>query len=499
MVSRGNWGSRIGFILAAAGSAVGLGNIWRFPYVAGESGGGLFILVYIVCVVMLGLPIMLVEFTIGRNTQRNPVGAFKKLKPGTPWFLLGGFGVFAGFLILSFYAVVAGWTLGYVVESLRGALTGASAQEITQHFDSFTSNPLTTIGYFIAIMLLTIFIVSRGIKSGIERWSKILMPALFILLLVVIARSVTLPGSFEGLKFIFWPNFDKFNPDIMLKALGQAFFSMSLGMGAMLTYGSYLRRKENMPSSTLFVGGLDLLVALLAGIALFPALFAVNLPPDAGTGLAFKTFPVIFNQIPLGTFIMPIFFLLLVVAALTSTISLMEVISSYLIDEKGWTRKKAAAAMGFLVILIGIPSALATQTGLLSAKKVGFNFSALVEHLSADYMLPIGAFFMSIFVGFVWKKSQALKEAGEGSAGFSIGPVWIFIIRWIAPFIIGQIIVLGFLREFESLSKLLENLSKILSIIDAFIIGFLVVGAVIYLILKNKKRISQEDKSQPEG
>jgi len=485
--TRGKWGSRVGFILAAAGSAVGLGNIWRFPYVAGESGGGLFILVYIVCVLVLGLPIMLVEFSIGRNTQRNPVGAFKALKPGTPWFLVGGFGVLAGFLILSFYAVVAGWTLGYVVESIRGALTGVSAEQIARHFDNFTGNPLLTVGYFVGIMLLTILIVSRGIKSGIERWSKILMPMLFVMLLLVIARSLTLPGSFEGLKFIFWPNFDKFNPDIMLKALGQAFFSMSLGMGAMLTYGSYLRKKENMPSATLFVGGLDLLVALLAGIALFPALFAVNLPPDSGTGLAFKTFPVIFNQIPLGTIIMPIFFILLVVAALTSTISLMEVISSYFIDEKGWSRKKAAGLMGFVVMLVGIPSALATKTGLLSADKVGFDFSALIEHFSADYMLPIGAFAMSIFAGFVWKKGGALREAREGSPGFSLGPVWMFIVRWIAPFIIGQIIVLGFLREFESLAKLLESLSTILSIVDAVIIGFLIVGAVIYMILRKKK------------
>lgn len=483
--TRGKWGSRLGFILAAAGSAVGLGNIWRFPYVAGESGGGLFILVYIICVLFLGLPIMLVEFSIGRNTQRNPVGAFKKLKPDTPWFMVGGFGVLAGFLILSFYAVVAGWTLGYVVESIRGALTGASAEQISQHFDNFTGNPLITIGYFVGIMLLTMFIVSRGIKSGIERWSKVLMPMLFIMLLLVIARSITLPGSFEGLKFIFWPNFDKFNPDIMLSALGQAFFSMSLGMGAMLTYGSYLSKKEKMPSSTLLVGGLDLLVALLAGIALFPALFSVGLSPDEGTGLAFKTFPVIFNQIPLGTIIMPIFFILLVVAALTSTISLMEVISSYFIDEKGWGRKKAAGIMGFVVMLVGIPSALATTKGLLSPDTIGFDFSALVGHIAADYMLPIGAFAMSIFVGFVWKKG-AIREAKEGSTGFAAAPVWIFIVRWIAPFIIGQIILLGFLREFESLKKLLDNLSRILSIVDAFIVGLLVIGAIIYLIARKK-------------
>lgn len=495
--TRGKWGSRIGFILAAAGSAVGLGNIWRFPYVAGENGGGLFILVYIICVVALGLPIMLVEFSIGRSTQRSPVGAFKKLKPNTPWFMVGGFGVLAGFLILSFYGVVAGWTLGYVVESIRGALTGASAEQITQHFDNFTGNPLITIGYFVGIMLLTMFIVSRGIKSGIERWSKILMPALFIMLLLVIARSITLPGSSEGLKFIFWPNFDKFNPDIMMKALGQAFFSMSLGMGAMLTYGSYLRKKENMPSATLLVGGLDLLVAILAGIALFPALLAMGFSPEQGTGLAFKTFPIIFNQIPLGTIIMPIFFILLVVAALTSTISLLEVISSYFIDEKGWGRKKAAGFMGFVVMLVGIPSALATKTGLLSPEKLGFDLSALVGHIAADYMLPIGAFAMSVFVGFAWKKG-ALKEAREGSSGFAAAPVWLFIVRWIAPFIIGQIILLGFLSEFESLKKLLDKLSTILSIVDAVIIGLLVIGAVIYLIVR-KTGGGGDDKLQQEN
>lgn len=489
MTPRGKWGSRLGFILAAAGSAVGLGNIWRFPYVAGENGGGLFILVYILCVVVLGLPVMLVEFSIGRNTQRNPVGAFKALKPDTPWFLLGGFGVLAGFLILSFYAVVAGWTLGYVVESVRGALNGISGEQVAQHFDTFTGNPLTSIGYFVGVMLLTIFIVSRGIKGGIERWSKILMPMLFVMLLMVIVRSVTLPGSFEGLKFIFWPNFEKFNTGIMLEALGQAFFSMSLGMGAMLTYGSYLNRKEKLPSATALVGGLDLLVALLAGIALFPALFSVKgLSPDAGTGLAFKTFPVIFNQIPFGTIIMPIFFLLLLVAALTSTISLLEVISSYFIDEKGWSRKKAALIMGFVVILVGVPSALATKSGFLNPDKVGFDISALIGHIAADYMLPIGAFFMSVFVGFVWKKSEAVKEAAGGSSGFALAPVWMFIIRWIAPFIIGQIILLGFLNEFESLSKFIEGFSTVLSIIDAVIVGLLVIGAVTYLIMQKKKR-----------
>jgi NSS family neurotransmitter:Na+ symporter len=497
MVSRGNWGSRIGFILAAAGSAIGLGNIWRFPYVTGENGGAIFILIYIICVVMLGLPIMLAEFSIGRNTQRNPVGAFKSLKPGTPWFFLGGFGVLAGFMILSYYAVIAGYTLGYVIESLRGVLSGATEQQIGAHFEQFTNNPLTAIGYFIAIMFLTMFIVSKGIKGGIERYSKILMPALFIMLLMIIVRSVTLPGSAEGLKFIFWPNLEKIDASIMLRALGQAFFSMSLGMGAMLTYGSYLNRKENLPKSSVFVGGLDLLIALLAGIALFPALFSVGASPDAGPGLAFVTFPLIFNKIPFGTIIMPIFFMLLVVAALTSTISLMEVISSYFIDEKRWSRRKAVTLMGFCIIILGIPLTLSTDKGVLT-QTLGFNIEKLIEHISADYMLPIGAFFTSIFVGFIWKKTKVVQEVKEGSKGFPLVNVWIIIVRWVAPFIIGQIILLGFLSEFKTLESFVADLNKILSIVDAVIILILILGTVVYLVAKKKEGPQEKTLSQEE-
>jgi len=473
------WGSKIGFILAAAGSAVGLGNIWRFPYVAGESGGGIFILIYLICVVVLGLPIMLAELTIGRFSRRNPVGAFKVIKPGKPWFMVGGLGVLTGFLILSFYGVVAGWTLGYLIHSLKGSLSNLPAEQISQHFDKFAADPTSTILCFIGVIILTTLIVARGITGGIERWSKILMPMLFIMLVIVMLRSLTLPGAWDGIKFIFWPDFSKLEQSVMMKAMGQAFFSLSLGMGAMLTYGSYLSKKENMPGSSLMIGGLDLLIAILGGMAIFPALFAFGLNPEEGTGLVFKTLPAIFNKIPLGIVIMPVFFLLLLVAALTSTISLLEVITSYFIDEKKWRRAKAASLMGILTIIIGIPSAL--STGLLSAKKIGFDPMGIIEHLSADYMLPIGAFFLSIFVGFFWKKNAVLKEVKQGRGAFRLGEIWIFILRFIAPFIVGQIIILGFLNEFEGLKSLVETLSNVFSWIDGALVALMIIGSVIYL------------------
>jgi NSS family neurotransmitter:Na+ symporter len=485
--ARENWDSKIGFILAAAGSAVGLGNIWRFPYLAGESGGGIFILIYLVCVVVLGLPIMLAELTIGRHSQRNPVGAFKLLKPGKPWFLVGGLGVMTGFLILSFYGVVAGWTLGYLVHSIKGTLGNLPPDQISSYFDKFAADPFSTIACFIGIILLTSLIVGKGIKGGIERWSKILMPLLFIMLLIVMIRSLTLPGAWQGIKFIFWPDFSKLEQSVMMKAMGQAFFSLSLGMGTMLTYGSYLNKKENMPNSSLMIGGLDLLVAILGGMALFPALFAFGMSPEEGTGLVFKTLPVIFSKIPFGTIIMPIFFLLLLVAALTSTISLLEVITSYLIDEKKWPRVKAATLMGMVIIIIGIPSAL--STGILSTDKIGFNPMGIIENISANYMLPIGAFFLSIFVGFFWKKKIVLKEVKQGCGNFRLAEIWIVIVRFIAPFIVGQIIILGFLNEFRNLRGLVEKLNNIFSIIDVVLVLILIIGSIVYLYnTKGNKR-----------
>jgi len=477
--TRGKWGSQLGFILAAAGSAVGLGNIWRFPYVAGESGGGAFIAIYVICVAVLGLPIMLSEMALGRASQRNPVGAFKVLKPGTPWFLVGGMGVICGFVILSFYAVVAGWTLGYFVESVRGSLSGVGAEQISDHFEEFTKDPLRTTGYFVLMVALSLFIVARGVKGGIERWSIILMPALFVLLLLIVVRSLTLPGAGAGMEFIFQPDFSKLNPDVLLKAMGQAFFSMSLGMGAMLTYGSYLGRDRNMPRSALFIGGLDLLVALLGGMALFPALFAFGMDPQAGPGLVFKTLPVIFDQIPMGQFFMSAFFLLLVVAALTSTISLVEVVAAYFIDERGWSRRKSVMVMGIGTILLGIPSAL--STGVLSTDRLGFDFMSVAGHLSADYMLPIGALFLSLFTGFAWKREDALKEVREGAAGFGLAEVWLFTVRFAAPFIVGQIILLGLLNEFDAMKGTVNVLTDVLSLVDAVLVVLLLAKTAVFI------------------
>jgi NSS family neurotransmitter:Na+ symporter len=486
--NRENWGSRLGFILAAAGSAIGLGNLWRFPYITGENGGGIFIFVYIICIFVIGIPIMLAEMTIGRYSQRNPVGAFKVIKPGTPWFLVGGMGVLAGCLIFSFYSVVAGWTLGYVFESLRGALKGMDANQISAHFDKFSANAGISILYFIVMIVLTVLVVSKGIKAGIERWSKILMPALFVMLILIMIRSLAMPGAWEGVKFIFWPDFSKLDPSILMKAMGQAFFSLSLGIGVILTYGSYLSKNENMPLSSGLVCCLDLLASLLGGLALFPALFAFKMSPQQGTGLAFKTLPVIFTQIPLGSIVMAIFFILLFVAALTSTISMLEIIVSYFIDEKKWSRGRAAWTVGIVTIFLGIPSAL--SAGILSSEKIGFSPMEIINHLTADYMLPLGALFFSLFVGFAWKRNEVLNEVRQGYSKFFLAPVWLLMLRFLAPFIVGQILFLGFIREFASLRATVDKISNMFSLIDAVLVSIFLVAAAFYVIGIKKAKVS---------
>ncbi len=449
MAKRGKWKSSLGFVLAAAGSAVGLGNIWRFPYVTGKNGGAVFLFVYILAVIFLGLVVMYAELSLGRATQKNPVGAFEKIKPGSLWKGVGFLGVFTGVGILSYYSVIAGWTLYYFYISSLGKFTGnITRTQVDKIFASFVSNPLLTIVMLFLFILLTSFVVSRGISSGIEKWTGVLMPLLFLILLVLSIYSLTLPGASRGLSFYLRPDFSKLNLRMILSAVGQAFFSLSLGMGAMITYGSYLSRDENLFASGLEVVGFDTLVAFLAGIIIFPTVFTYGLSPQAGVPLVFKTLPFTFSRLPLGRLFGPLFFFLLAIAALTSTISLVEVATSYLVDEKKMARPLAAYMVGGVAFLIGIPSALSTSSRFFSNFAFGKSFLDIMDYLWANISLPLGALLLSIFVAYVWGARNAAMEIRPDKARkFPGEDLWVIDIKFFVPIVLGIILIsalLGF-------------------------------------------------------
>ncbi len=434
---REEWRSKMGFVLAAAGSAIGLGNIWRFPYMAGQSGGAIFVLIYLIAVVLIGFAVMLAELTLGRHTQRNAYGAFVAIKPESHWGWVGALGILTGVAILSFYSVVAGWTVGYIFKVLNGEFTGISdSRQITTIFSNFVANPAAAIGLHGLFIVLTIAVVIGGIAKGIERWSRILMPLLFAILLLLVIRSLTLgEGVGEGLRFYLKPDLTKITGSTVLTALGQALFSLSLGMGAMITYGSYISKSDNLVTSAASVVFFDTIIALLAGLAIFPAIFALKLNPAGGAGLVFLVLPFIFDKIPGGMIFGAGFFLLLSIAALTSTISLLEVPVSYLIDEKRWSRRIAAISTGVLAFLLGIPSALSQGASSFFSKLpvIHLPFLDFMNILFGNYSLAIGAFFISIFVGWVWGIHNAAKEIEQGDPKFSYRQMWGFTLRFLAP------------------------------------------------------------------
>jgi NSS family neurotransmitter:Na+ symporter len=446
MSSRGNWGSRVGFILAAAGSAVGLGNIWRFPYITGKNGGALFVLIYIGAVLILGLPIMLAEFSLGRATARNPVGAFAAIRPKSIWHWTGYLGVVTGVMILSFYSVVAGWTLGYCFKSLSGQFSRIGKGEASAIFSRFIASPWLQTLLLAIFMFLTVAIVVKGVAAGLEKYSKILMPALFLIMILLMVRSLTLPGAEKGLLFYLKPDFAKINGRVFLEAMGQAFFSLSLGMGTMLTYGSYLGKKENLVSSAAWVAALDTTVAILAGFIIFPALFSQNMAPDQGPGLVFTILPVIFAHMPGGMWFGTLFFVLLAVAALTSTISILEVPVAFLIDEKKWPRRKASWLMGTLAFAFGVPSALSGGgVKLLSRLPIlHVDFLSLWDKIWGNVALSVGAFFIAVFVAHVWKTANALNEITAGGARFRLAKFWVLAIKYVCPLLILVVLVSQF-------------------------------------------------------
>jgi len=426
--------------MAAAGSAIGLGNIWRFPYITGKFGGAAFVLIYLAVVLIIGMSVMLAEFVIGRNAQSDAVGSFRKLGGGA-WPLVGWMGFFCGFVILSYYAVIAGWTVAYMFKSLGGLMSEAAAGKAGDVFGAFVSDPVQSIAYHVVVMAITTGIIYKGISGGIEKCCKILMPALLVLLLVLIVRSVTLPGSGAGLEFYLKPDLSKITNQAILAAVGQGFFSLSLGMGCMITYGSYLSKKEYMPSIARTVVLLDTSVAILAGFVIFPAVFAFGIEPGAGPGLTFVTLPAVFAKMPMGAIFSFAFFLLLFIAALTSAISLLEVVVTYCIDQLRWNRAKAAIIMGTAIALLGIPSAL--SVGGHIPQVAGKDFLDAADFITNNVIMPLGGIFISVFVGWIWADGAKAEITDNGKLAFPFYTVWLWICRVVAPVSIAWIFITG--------------------------------------------------------
>lgn len=447
---RATFGSKIGVILATVGCAVGLGNIWRFPYMLGENGGAAFLLVYISCILFLGIPVMITEFFIGRYSRKNAAGAFKVMAPGTKWSVIGYNGVAAAFLILGYYAVVSGWTLEYIVQAFSGSLEGKNATDFADEFTAFSTGVFRPILWTVVFIALTHIIIVSGVKEGIERASKVMMPMLFLILIALCVRSITLPGASEGLSFLFNPDFSKINSSVVLSAMGQAFFSLSIGMGCLITYASYFGKQTNLQTTALQVTILDTMVAVLAGVMIFPAVFSFGIEPTTGPELVFITLPNVFEQLPFGNIWSFVFFVLLALAALTSTISLHEVSTAYVHEEYHISRKKAAVIVSIGVTILGILSSLSMGV-LKSYTLFGLNFFNLLDFVTAKIMLPLGGMMICIFTAKRVDKLLLKEEVtNHGTIRFYFFNTYAFFVKYIAPIAIGLI----FLNELGLLNWL---------------------------------------------
>lgn len=439
-MKRDGFGSRLGILAAAAGSAIGLGNIWKFPYITGENGGAAFILVYLICIFLIGIPVMISELVIGRKGQSNAVNSFEKIKPNSPWKFTGVLGVGTAFIILSFYSTIAGWIFAYISRAITGKLHAVDPSNLEVFFGNIISSNLEPIFWQFILMVVTAFIVISGIKKGVEKYSKILMPILLVLLVVLAVRSVTLEGASKGLEFLFKPDFSSLSAAGVLEALGHAFFSLSLGMCTILTYGSYVQKKERLPSLALQITIADTFIALMAGIVIFPAVFAYGLDPKAGPELIFITLPTVFHAMPFGDIFQTLFFILVGIAAVTSTISLLEVPVAYFVEEFKLPRKKVTILVAFVTFLIGVPSTL--SFGAMSEVKIfGKTFFGIADFAASNIMLPLGGLLISLFIGWAWGTKNAIKEAtNEGEIKFSLASAYGFLTKYVAP--IGILIIL---------------------------------------------------------
>ena len=445
---RGLWSSRLAFILAATGSAVGLGNIWKFPYVTGENGGGAFVLVYLLCIAIIGIPIMMAEVMIGRRGGHSPVNSIKAIAQrdglNPAWKLVGAVGILAGFLILSFYSVIGGWAISYVGTTARGQLSGQTADAVGAIFSGLLSNPGTLLLWHTVFMALVMLVVAKGVRSGLERAVSILMPALFVLLLIVVGYAMTTGHFGQAAAFLFQPDFSKLTTSGVLVALGHAFFTLSLGMAVMMAYGSYLPKKISIAKTSITVSVIDTGVALLAGLAIFPIVFANGLEPGAGPGLIFQTLPLAFGQMPMGSLFGTLFFVLLIFAAWTSGISLLEPIVEWLEEQKGMNRTVSTLAAGVVCWALGIASILSLNLwadfaplGFIPMLE-GKTIFDLLDFFTANILLPLGGLLVALMAGWVMSKPAMEKELALSPGTFNL---WFVTVRFITPIAVGVVFI----------------------------------------------------------
>ena len=437
---RDEWASRFGFLMAAAGSAIGLGNIWRFPYITGKFGGAAFVAFYLLVGLTFGLSITIAEWAIGRAGRSDSVGSFKKLG-GNLWSIVGWFGFISAFVILSYYSVISGWIVYYIKFCLQNLFHADRLSTSDAVFTTLITSPKLCITFHLINMALVVAVTIKGVSQGIERICKVLMPSLFAILLILVVRSLTLEGAMEGVKFYLVPNFHNLGTEGMLAATGQSFYSLSLAMGISITYGSYLKREEKIPHLAPTVVFFDTLVAFLAGLVIFPACFATGIVPGTGPGLAFVTLPRVFAQMPFGGVFATAFFVLFYIAAITSAIALFEVVVAYGIDQLKLNRRTSALVMGFLIFALGVPSATAEAP---SAPRIfGKGFLDAADFVINNWFIPVTAIFICIFVGWVWNKGAKDEITNGGAAPFKLYPVWLFICRFVAPVILAILLVNG--------------------------------------------------------
>lgn len=444
---REQWGSGLGFILATVGAAVGLGNIWRFPTVVGREGGGAFVLVYLLVVLAVGLPAMLAELTLGRHAQQDAVGTFGAIRPGSRWGLVGAAGILASFITVSYYTVIAGWSLAYFFLSISGGLTGLDALGLEAAFRSLVTDPVRPVLWHLLFMMATTAVVLAGVRQGIEQWAKLLMPGIGLLLLILFVRVITLPGALEGAAWFLRPDLGRIGASTLLAATGQVFFSFSLGLGVMITYGSYLGREVNLPRSTAIVALADVAIALLAGITVIAAVFALGFRPEAGPGLLFITLPGVFARLPLGVVVFgSLFFAMLCFAALTSTVALVEAVVAYLAGQLRIARPVAALLTGGAAFLLGVPAALA-EGPLAGWRPGGLDALSVMDFSAAHVLLPVSGLLTALFAGWVWGARPAVAEMNQEQPGFGLATVWGFLIRFLVPAAIAVVLVTGLLRR----------------------------------------------------
>jgi len=433
MYQQEHWKSKIGFVLAAAGSAIGLGAIWKFPYVAGTGGGGAFLIIFLLFILLLGFPLLVGEFILGRKSQSDAITTYKKFAPQSGWHITGIIGVVTSFLVLSFYSVVGGWIILYLFKALTGGLAGLSQDQFGLLFGEIISEPISTLTGQLIFMLLTIIVVSKGVQRGIEKTSKFMMPALLILFIIIVIRSLSLDGAMEGVRFLLVPDFSKLTSETILFALGQAFFTLTLGVSVMVTYASYLPKTQNLPGSAISIISMNIVIVLLAGLAIFPGVFSFGLKPDAGPTLIFSVLPAVFNQMPFGILFFIAFLILFLFAALTSAFSMIEIIVATLTRNNPSKRKKYTWIIGMAIFIVGIPSCLSygVMSDVTLFDKTVFD---LVDFAVSNVLMPLGALLISIFIPLKLSKTELFAEMKQGSkVGKFFFNVWFYLLKYLTP------------------------------------------------------------------